>query len=267
MVNVFPSGADYPQLWPWDVHSELAAAVSGQMALTGHAGREPVRPEFPLAEYLSGVLAALRAVTELRRKHATGMSRDIEIPLHLAIQRMIEWQVPIATGMGRPELRVGNSFPMNFSISNMHRTGDGKFIAVSAANDATAAKLLEMLGGPALRDDPRFSTLQARMAGLDDITAMLDAWAGERTIAQAMQEAAAHDVVLGQIYDTDDIASDPHVIARGNIVKVGAPGREAIPMPCPAPRVAGWTPRQHTLGPDLGADTASVLASLATSLP
>ena len=262
LVDVVPTGADRPEAWPWSRRADMAAAMTGMMALTGEAGSVPVQPEFPLAEYLAGALAALRAVAELRRAGVTrSQPEDLVVPMHQAVNRMIEWQVPIATVMGRPELRDGNTFPMNFSISNMFLTKDGKYIAVSAANDATAAKLLEMIGGPSLRDDPRFSTTEARLKGLQDIYAILDKWMASRTSAEVNETAEKAGVVLGQIYDADDIAKEAHLKARGNIVELrGADGNKVM-MPGVIPRVEGWNNTIRTLGPALGADTAEALGA------
>lgn len=264
MLDLFPPGADRPDLWPWSKRADMAAAVSGQMALTGHADQEPLQPEFPMAEYLAGAMGALRAVAELRRRRIGAASEDVAMPLHVAMQRMIEWQVQIATGMGKAEHRVGNSFPMGFSISNMHLTRDRKYIAVSAANEATAAKLLCMLGGQALREDPRFATLEARMRNMSEIYRIMDEWMAARTVKQVVEDAAKADVVLGQIYDTDDILNDPHVKARGNVVRV-SDGGQTVSMPAVTPRVIGWEASVRTLGPSLGAHTGEALEACGLS--
>ena len=262
IVDVLPTGADRPEVWPWSKRADMAAALTGMMALTGEANSVPVQPEFPLAEYLSGALAALRAVAELRRVGVTHTQpQELIVPMHLAVNRMIEWQVPIATVMGRPELRDGNTFPMNFSISNMFLTKDGKYIAGSAANDATAAKLLEMIGGPSLRDDPRFSTTQARLKGLHEIYAILDKWMADRTSAEVNETAQKADVVLGQIYDADDIAKEAHLKARSNILELRAKDGTKVAMPGIIPRVEGLNVSIRHLGPALGADTGEALAA------
>lgn len=266
LVDVVPSGADRPDVWPWSKRADMAAAVTGMMALTGENNSVPIQPEFPLAEYLGAAMAALRAVAELRRAKVTNTTaEELVVPLHLAVNRMIEWQVPIATAMGRPELRDGNTFPMNFSISNMFLTKDGHYIAVSAANDATAAKLLEMIGGPALRDDPRFSNTEARLKGLGEIYAILDKWMIARTSAEVQADAEKAGVVLGQIYDAKEAYEDRHLKERGNIVELRGADGKMVPMPGVIPRVAGWNfPIRH-LGPALGADTADVLAACGLS--
>ena len=264
LVDVIATGADRPELWPWSRRSDLTAAITGMMALTGHANAAPVQPEFPLAEYLCGALAALRAVAELRRAGTRGGApTDFVVPLHQAVFRMIEWQMPIATALGRPELRNGNAFPMNFSISNMHLTKDGSYVTASAANDATAKRLLEMLGGPELRDDPRFSTLQKSMKEFSEIYAIMDKWIGERTLSEVLEAATKHDVVLGAIYDAKAISGEEHLRARGNIVQPAKVDGEPLPMPGVVPKVQGWAAAVRSVGPSLGEHTREALEACA----
>ena len=67
VVDLFPTGADRPDLWPWSIAPELTGAVTGMAALTGYEFGPPVQPEMPLAEYLAGALAAAGAMAELRK--------------------------------------------------------------------------------------------------------------------------------------------------------------------------------------------------------
>lgn len=264
LVDVIATGADRPELWPWSRRSDLTAAITGMMALTGHPNATPVQPEFPLAEYLSGALAALRAIAELRRVGtAGGASADVMVPLHQAVFRMIEWQMPIATALGGPVLRNGNEFPMNFAISKMLLTKDGKYVTVSAANDATAKRVLEMIGGPALRDDPRFPTLEESRKAMSEIYAIMDQWIGERTHSEALEAAAKHGVVLGAIHDAGMISGEEHLRARGSIVQLPDVEGPSLEMPGVVPTVQGWAAAVRSAGPALGAHTREALEACA----
>lgn len=266
LVNVVPAGADRPEAWPWSRSAELTAAVTGMMALTGYPGAPPMQAEFPLAEYLAGTLAALRTVAELRRTRVSGTAcEDVLVPLHLAVHRMIEWQIPVATAMGKAEYRVGNEFPMSFTISNVHLTSDGSYIALSAGNDAVAGKLLDMIGGPELRDQPRMATMQSRLPLLAEIYALMDAWLAVRTTAQVVDAAAKHGVTLGVIYDAKGIAEHAHLKARGNIARIAAGDGSIVPMPSVVPRVVGWTAAVKSTGPTLGAHTEETLSAYGVS--
>jgi crotonobetainyl-CoA:carnitine CoA-transferase CaiB-like acyl-CoA transferase len=235
VVEVFPTGADRPNLWPYASRPEFAGAASGVMALTGHTGRTPIQAEVPLTDYLAGTLAATRALIELRKARLTDAPpATVSTPLHQAVQRMIEWQTPVATAKGRAETRMANNFPMNAGIANMHPTGDSKYVAISAVTQATAMRLMNMVGGPELCANPRYATPEARSTGLDELYAQIDAWTGARSTKEILETAAAQDVVLGPIYTVDDILADEQVASRGNVVEVGG-----VRMPSVTPRLSG----------------------------
>jgi crotonobetainyl-CoA:carnitine CoA-transferase CaiB-like acyl-CoA transferase len=264
VVGVFPSGADRPELWPWSRRAEFAGAASGVMALTGHTGKTPIQVEAPLTEYLAGTLAVAKALIALRRARLGAMPcGSVETPLHQAVQRMIEWQTPVASAKGRAETRMANNFPMNAGIANMHPTGDGKYVAISAVTQATAMRLMNMVGGPELCADPRFATAEARSRGLDDLYAQIDAWTGARTTQQIIETAAAQDVVLGPIYTTDDVLADAQIAARGNIAVI-----DGVRQPSVTPRMTGVEAAIRNPGPAVGADNAALLeTSPPPSLP
>jgi crotonobetainyl-CoA:carnitine CoA-transferase CaiB-like acyl-CoA transferase len=263
VVEVFPTGADRPDLWPWSTRPEFAGAASGVMALTGHTGKTPIHAEAPLTDYLAGTLAATKALMALRRARLTKTApATVSTPLHQAVQRMIEWQTPVATVKGQAETRMANNFPMNAGIANMHPTDEGKYVAISAVTQATAMRLMNMVGGPELCADPRFATAEARSSGLADLYAQIDAWTGARTTQQILETAAAQDVVLGPIYTTDDIVADEQIAARGNIVTCGG-----LPQPSVTPRFSGLESTTPTPGPAIGANADAVIELLDGATP
>jgi crotonobetainyl-CoA:carnitine CoA-transferase CaiB-like acyl-CoA transferase len=261
VIDIFPTGSDRPDLWPWSTCPELAAAATGLMALTGERDGEPVQPEFPLCEYLCGMQAATHALAELRRRKLTGHGpTQIKIAEHEALQRMIEWQIPVATALGRPELRDGNNFSMAGGISYIHRTKDGHYVATSAATQSVARRLLVMVGGEALRDDPRFDSPESRSRNMPHLIAIIDRWLSELTLAQIMQAAHDHDVVIGPIYEVDNIICDDHIRARKNIIEVMDDDGTAIPMPGVLPNISGIKTEITHLGPKIGCDSDLLLA-------
>jgi crotonobetainyl-CoA:carnitine CoA-transferase CaiB-like acyl-CoA transferase len=260
-LHLHPPGADRPALWPWGTAPELAAAASGAMALTGEADGPPAQPEMPLADHSAGLLAAAFALFELRAVSLDGrLPVPLEVGLHEALARMNEWQVVVAAAQGRPELRNGNRFPINANIGNVFRTRDGKLLTVSAATAPVAERLLAMIGGEALRDDPRFRTPAARRENMDAIDALLAEWMARYDAAEALALVRANDVVAGTLYDADDLLADPHVAARENVVRVArGDGGPPLPMPAPLPRIEGVAGGVRWAGPPVGAHSNAVL--------
>jgi len=260
-VHLFPTGADRPDLWPWSIEPEFAAAACGLMALTGRVDGPATQPEMPLADYCAGMLALSVALAELRAARADGsVPQPVAMALHEALHRMNEWQLVVATQRGTAETRNGNRFPMNANIGNVFRTRDGQLLTVSAATPSVADRLLVMIGGTVLRDDPRFRTPEDRRRNMDALDAVVADWIGRHDAADAMRIVRENDVVVGPICGADAVRRHGHIKARGDVVDLTLPGHPPMPMPAALPFIepAGIMPVRA--GPALGADTDSVLA-------
>ncbi|MDO8277372.1 MAG: CoA transferase [Burkholderiaceae bacterium] len=218
IVDIFPTGADNPELWGQGIAPTLTTAHTGMAALTGWADGAPVVVEAPLAECLAGAMGAMALMAELcALKNSARTAQSLSIGMHEAVQRMIEWQLPVASLMGKPELRNGNAFPLNAGISNMHRTADGKHVAISAANQAVAVRLMRLVGGEEMVADERFATPAARAVNMAAIYAAIDQWVGERSLTAVMEAGSHADVVIGPVYDVFEILADEQIRARGNL--------------------------------------------------
>ncbi|MCC7272255.1 MAG: CoA transferase [Alphaproteobacteria bacterium] len=256
-------GADRPDLWKWSTAPELAAAATGMVALTGHPGRPAMQPEFPLAEYSAGLLAAAGALFELRAAGLAGRGANpLAMGMHEALLRMNEWQLAVAAITGQAEPRNGNRFPMNSNIGNVFRTRDGKLLTVSAATPSVADRLLNMIGGPALRDDPRFRTTADRQRNMDALDLVIAEWMARHDGEEAMRLVRENDVVVGPLCDAGDLLRDPHVAAREDVVWVDDGSGETLPQPAVLPKIAGMGARVRRAGPTIGADSDAVLHDL-----
>jgi crotonobetainyl-CoA:carnitine CoA-transferase CaiB-like acyl-CoA transferase len=173
--------------------------------------------------------------------------------LHQAVQRLIEWQLPVASAFGKAEVRRGNSFPLNAGIANMHRCAEGIYVAISAVTQVTAERLMQMIGGDALRTDPRFATAAARQKDLTALYKIIDEWVGARTFAEIEKAAAAHDVILGPVFTTTEIMASAHMKARDSYITV-----DGVCMPNALPRIDGVDTAIESLGPAIGAHGAGI---------
>lgn len=266
-VRLHAPGADRPDLWSGSTDPRLAAAATGAMALTGEKDGPPAQAEFPLADYCAGLLAATSALIELRNAHREKRApRPLSIGTHEALLRMNEWQVVFASARGFAEQRNGNRFPMNANIGNIFRTRDNKLVTLSAATLPVAARLLHLVGGAALRDDPRFSTVATRRTNMDELELRVAAWIERHDMADVLRMGREADVVIGPIMDAGDLMADPQVQARDNVIRVPADDG-ALAMPGIIPRINGITAAIRHAGPAVGADSDPVLAGLGFTQP
>ena len=265
-MHLFATGADRPDLWAWSTRPEFAAAASGMMALTGEPDGPAVQPEMPLADYCAGMMALSIALAELRAaRGARRAPTPVRLALHEALHRMNEWNVVVASAQGAAERRNGNRFPMNANIGNIFRTRDGKLLTVSAATPSVADRLLLMIGGPALRDDPRFCTPADRRLHMDDLDAVVAEWMGRHDADEAMRLVRENDVVVGPICDADDVSAHMHVRERGDLVQVADAAGTPVTMPAALPMVHPAAGAVRHAGPSVGADSDRILEQLGFS--
>jgi crotonobetainyl-CoA:carnitine CoA-transferase CaiB-like acyl-CoA transferase len=266
-LHLFAPGADWPGEWQGSLSPEFAAAATGVMALTGAADGAPVQPEFPLADYTAGTLAAAGALFELVAAQVQGRRpAPLAVGLHEALARMNEWQLVFATSRGFAELRNGNRFPLNANIGNIFRTRDSKLVTISAATPAVANRLLFLIGGEATQNDPRFATHIARRENMDELELLIADWMTQHDLADILRLGQEHDVVIGSIYDADDLTNDPHVASRKNIIHIPRQQGGTLAMPGVIPRIEGVEATIRREGPAVGQDSDAILASLGFAL-
>ena len=139
-------------------------------------------------------------------------------------------------------------------------TRDGAVVFVASGN-RTWPNLCRAFK-PELLEDPRFATMRDRDVNGEALASIFDEAVGSLTTAEAMQRMVDNDVPGARVVTRDEVAHDPQVMHNGTLVDLAdgpiGPRIEARP-----PVYFGDGERLvPPAAPALGADTASVLASL-----
>jgi crotonobetainyl-CoA:carnitine CoA-transferase CaiB-like acyl-CoA transferase len=132
---------------------------------------------------------------------------------------------------------------------------DGRWIAITAGTDALVARLFAVIGRPELRDDPRFDTSAARLANVEELDALINAWVGSRSAAAAVEAFVAARVSAAVVDDMTEVLANPHFRARGEVLTVDDP--EIGPITTARPGIGELGTIRH-LGRALGADNAAI---------
>ena len=137
----------------------------------------------------------------------------------------------------------------------MHRTRDGRHIALSAATQVVASRLLTMIGGEHLDGDERFASPMARASNMNALYQIIDEWVAARTADEVFAAAQEADVVIGPIYSVDDILADAQIAARNNVVR----SERQVPMPAVLPSISNVVPGVPAAAPLIGQHSAEAL--------
>src|SRR5262249_24857742 len=157
--------------------------------------------------------------------------------------------------------REGNRLRNSAPLDNW-ATKDGRYVSIIAAGDGLFPRLARAMGREDLLRDPRFGTMATRAEHGDAINAIVADWCPAPTVAEIQDVLVAHEVPFGVAYSVADVFADPHVAARGDIVRVDDPVIGPVRMQGVYPRFSR-TPGDVPAGaPRLGAHNRDVYCGL-----
>jgi crotonobetainyl-CoA:carnitine CoA-transferase CaiB-like acyl-CoA transferase len=271
-ISAFGQDGPYSQRPGLD---RLGVAFGGLMHLTGEPDRPPVRPGVTVADYLTGVFAAEAALAALYRRDAGhggdgsggsgedghGRGAVIDASLYGSVLRILEWTIPGYDRLGVVREREGNRLSNSAPLDN-YPTADGRYVCVVAGSDANFARLCRAMGRPDLLDDPRFLTLADRARHGEIINGIVAEWTSSRSAVEVTDACVEADVPVATAYTARDIALDPHMAWRGDLVEVHDPVLGGIRQQAPHPRLVGETRHVPEGAPKLGEHNEEVWCEL-----
>jgi crotonobetainyl-CoA:carnitine CoA-transferase CaiB-like acyl-CoA transferase len=238
----------------------LAEAYSGFTYLNGTLDGPPTSAPTSLADTVAGTYAAaaaLAALWEVRVNGGKGQVVDVSLyePLF-----SIMGADPTAYA-ARGKLRARGEGAGVSSVRGAFQTGDGHWIAVSAATDDTVSRLFSALGREDVLVDPRFATYEARLANREELHELLTEEFARFTRDELLELAAGNRLTIGPVYDAVDILEDPHYRARETIVEM----EDGVVLHNVVPRLSGTPGAIRRPAPRLGEHNAEVYAGLGIS--
>ncbi len=223
------AGADLPG------YDLLVQAVGGLMSVTGPAPGEPTKVGVALVDVVTGLHAAVGVLAALRHRERTGQGQRVEVNLLSSLLSALVNQTSGYVEAGDVPGIIGNRHP-SIAPYEVLPTAD-RPLAVAVGNDRQFRALCEVLGRPALADDPRFATNPARVGHRDELAAALTAELAHRPAADWVQGLTAAGVPCGPINDVaeavrlaDALGLDP-VADAGGVRTIADPiGLSATPV-------------------------------------
>jgi crotonobetainyl-CoA:carnitine CoA-transferase CaiB-like acyl-CoA transferase len=259
-ISVFGQDGPYSRRPGLD---RMGIGYGGLLFLTGYPDRPPVRPGVTVSDYLTGVFAAQAATAALYARDAGGNATGavIDAALYGSVLRILEWTMAGYDRLGVVRGREGNRLANSAPLDN-YLAADGRYVCIVAGSDANFRRLCRAMGTPELADDPRFRTLAERAAANDEINGIVAEWVAARQSKDVEEACIAHDVPVATAFSAADIAADPHMAARGDLVSVDDPEVGPLRQQAPFPRFAGEPPPVPTGAPRLGEHNREVWCGL-----
>jgi crotonobetainyl-CoA:carnitine CoA-transferase CaiB-like acyl-CoA transferase len=196
----------------------VAQGMSGLMSITGERpGCPPMKVGAPVTDITAGILACVGVLAALHTRESTGQGQMVDTSLFEAGITHTYWHSAICFATGQAPGPMGSAHPLNAPYQAFPAS-DG-WITVGAANQENWLRLLEALGAPELRDDPRFVNNAGRMQNLSLLTDALAPLFQRNSVAEWQRRLEEVGVPAGPVLDIAQMHADPQALAREMIVE------------------------------------------------
>lgn len=233
-------------------YARIAHAFSGLAYLAGEADGPPVTPgSTSLADYISGLYAALGALLAYTVRERDGIGQCVDVALYEGIFRMLDELAPAYARHGFVRERMGAD-TVNVVPHSHYQTRDGHWVALACSSDRMFARLAKVMQRPDLMAPERFARMAQRVAARAEVNGIVADWMASLDRDEVMARCLAGEVPIGPINSIADIFADPHIAARGSLLSVEDARVGEVVVPNVVPRLSATPGRLASLGPDLG---------------
>jgi itaconate CoA-transferase len=187
----------------------LIQAETGLASITG-GPEAPARVGVSVVDIATGLAAYESILEALIARGLSGQGADLSVSLFDATA---EWMtVPLLQHEGgRTPKRAGLAHP-SIAPYGVFRTRDGTDMLISIQSDREWRVLArDVLGNPALADDPAFATNVERVKRRAETDAQVQAAFGAIEVAALADKLAAADIAFGRVSDMAALAVHPHL--------------------------------------------------------
>jgi len=243
----------------------LAEAMSGFTHMSAHPGGPPTNPPLALADMIAGIHLALGVVMALRsQKRGERGGQELDVSLYEPLFGFMAGDFLMYALSGIIPQPAGNESHY-VCPRNSYQTSDGKWVVLSASSQAPFERLMDLVGHPELKETPGYRNNQERLhpESRATLNRIIGDWVKRRHLGEVLESCEKAGVTIGPVYDMADIATDPHVEARGTLVPVLDPASgRSMPLPQPAIRMTATPGHVRFPGLPMGAANEMILGDL-----
>ena len=260
---IYGSSSGYGKTGPYRDYPAMdlvMQAMCGVVDSTGYAELPPVKAGAAVCDFGAGTHLYAAVVTALYERERTGKGRVVEVSMQDAIYSSLasNYGMLHARGESAPA-RTGNKHAgLGISPYNAYATKDG-FVVLNAPNDHHFRAVLDVIGRPDLKTDPRFVSRATRVANMAAVDELLESWSKTQMKHDVAKRMIAAGVPCAAVRTLKEVMNDENMHARGSLEWIDHPVMGRIVLPN-SPLIFEGTPRR-AIEPNvtLGASNEAVL--------
>lgn len=260
---------------PWRDYvsfASVAESLAGITDLLGYDGDSPLIDGSMPSDPAGGFAAVIGTLLALEQVRETGQGQHVDVSqfegtIPLLADAFMDWVL-----LGHERTRGTNHSSWQAPHGVYRAAGHDRWISISAGTEDEWHGLQIALGKPELGQDPRFSTLDARLKHSEELDIELDVWTRDRDPDEATSILQRHGVPAMPVLSPRLLLEDKHYATRGHFKTIDrahdtdwpqalAPlliDNERLPLRLPAPLLGEHN--DYVLRELLGYDDARIEA-------
>src|ERR1700675_154664 len=188
---------------------QIAQGMGGLMSVTGLPGQGPARVGIPIADLSAGLLAATGILVALLEREKSKKGQQVATSLLQAQIFMLDFQAARYLVQGEVAKQAGNNHPTS-APTGVYKTDDG-YINIATAGQTIWKRFCEVIGAPALLQNPDYANGAARSKNRDALDAEINRYLVGRNSTDWIEQLNKAGVPCGPIYSIDKMFADPQV--------------------------------------------------------
>jgi benzylsuccinate CoA-transferase BbsF subunit len=196
-------------------YGQNAVNFCGLTEVTGWPDRLPSPPYGACTDYISCRFAAFAILSALAYRRRTGKGQYIdqsqfESTIQFMNAPILDYQVN-----GTVMARNGNRLPTAAPHGVFPCQGSDRWVAISIMDEEQWQKFCQVIGNPALAQDPKYADLAARKKNETELEKLVSAWTMQHTDADIERMLQKVGVPANMVEKPSDIYKDPQLAHRG----------------------------------------------------
>ena len=216
------------QTGPWKDYVAFGPslqALSGLTYLSSFDEKQPLGLGYALGDHVIGLYGAMAVLAALENRFSTGLGQYVDLSGYEALCTLMGpaiMDASLSKTTARPQGNLSahvDACPCGCYPGR----GTDKWCVVSASTEDEWQALCRVLGRADLINDDRFRTLSGRRTNEEQLDELIRRWTVERTAAEAVTLLQEASVPAGVVQNAEDLAHDPHLLARQFFVPLNHP--------------------------------------------
>ena len=235
---IMASGSGYGQAGEYRDYPAMdltVQAMSGVMSTTGFTENPPVKAGAAICDFFGGIHLYGAVMTALLHRERHGEGSRIDVAMMDSVFPSMASNIGGVFGdIDNVPLRTGNQHGgLSLCPYNVYKAADG-YIAILCNHDKHWDALLVAMDRQDLHAHPTYGSMKGRVDAMDVVDNLIEAWTLQHTRAVLFDRLIAERVPSAPVRELTETLDDPHMHARGMLMKVDHPTHGEITI-CKSP--------------------------------